>query len=235
MAFRLNQQVIAYAIRFGLCVSLVKGALSFLRSGAHVIQDIVFHFLLSAVVAIPLFFYKKARERAGIVMDQIVLLCMGMIVAGGMLHDQIAFRVSPEYYHIGHFPISAVKNETLLALIWGFLGTWWFGAGLGIILAITACAGERPHFPREQIFRISIGPLVAIEVLAWLMAAIGYFLTQQEMIDIGGYAVLIPKSKHPAFMADWWANGTAYSLLIVGCVLLGHYIWQQRQTHPDNP
>lgn len=229
----LTISLIMYAVRFGLVIAVIKAGLIALQHGnfQEILQGSILYFFIATFVAVPLFFYKKERQRSGIVMDQIILLCMAMTVIGGMIHDQIAVRVSPEYYTTGHFPIPGVENETLLALIWGFLGTWWFGAGLGILVAFVACTGERPVFSPQQIARLIVLPLLGIEAVSWLMAILGYFLTQQNIIglEMGGYANLVPKDRHASFMADWWANGTAYSLLLVGCILLCRHIWQSRQ------
>jgi hypothetical protein len=233
MGFRLNHQIMAYAMRFGLTVGFAKGLLSFLqqRQGLGLLLDMCLYFLIAAVIAIPLYFYKQERKRCGKIMDHIVMLCMGVIVTGGILHDQISVRVSPEYYHIGHFPIPGIQDATLLAVVWGILGTWWFGAGLGMVLATIACTGERAPYPLSKLIRISLFPLIAIEIASWLMGAIGFWLTRQNLISIGGYSNLVTKAHHPAFMADWWANGTAYTLLLIGCIFLSRYIWRYRQTN----
>lgn len=232
MTHWLNKNLLTYAFRFGLIVAFAKGLLRFSQHGAihEMLWDMALYFAIAAILAIPLFFFKQERTRSGVVMDQIVLLCIGIVVACGMLHDQVAVRVSPEYFTIGHFPISGIHDETLLALVWGVMGTWWLGAGLGMILAMVACAGEQPKFPPSRILQLIILPLLIIEIISWLMATIGFYLTKQGIIGLaaGGYAHLVPQAKHAFFMANWWANGTAYSLVSIGCILLCRQVWQYR-------
>ena len=48
----------------------------------------------------------------------IVVLCIGMAITYGILHDQVTARVCVEYFTIGHEPIFGTDSPTLLGLGW---------------------------------------------------------------------------------------------------------------------
>ena len=77
-----------------------------------------------------------------------IIAISASLIAGiyGILHDQISYTVSPEYYTKFKFiqfnlanenNIEKIKNPRILVSIVGFLATWWFGLILGFILGLT--------------------------------------------------------------------------------------------------
>ena len=56
---------------------------------------------------------------------RIVLTTVGMVVLYGVVHDQIAARLSLEYLTVGHRRLFAHDSPTLHGLAWGVIGTWW--------------------------------------------------------------------------------------------------------------
>ena len=89
----------------------------------------------------------------------IVALCIGAAVVYGIAHDQITARICVEYFTIGHPPVFATDDPTLLGLGWGVIATWWVGLMLGIFLALAARAGRRP--PRDRPIAWFCSPLSA--------------------------------------------------------------------------
>ena len=75
---------------------------------------------------------------------RIILFCIAAAVSYGIVHDQVTARVCVEYFTIGHPPVFAPKDPTLLGIGWGILATWWVGLLLGLPLAVAARAGRRP-------------------------------------------------------------------------------------------
>jgi hypothetical protein len=72
---------------------------------------------------------------------RIILLCILAAVVYGILHDQVTARVCVEYFTVGHPPIFHTESPTLLAIVWGFVATWWVGlAASGVTLQI--CNGR---------------------------------------------------------------------------------------------
>ena len=76
------------------------------------------------------------------------IVILSPIIAGlyGIIHDQITYTISPEYYtkfKFYQFGLMDPGNEAIfphprieVSLV-GFLATWWFGLIIGIVLALT--------------------------------------------------------------------------------------------------
>ncbi len=239
----LTKNSLYYALKFALLISALKLILLFVSSTPldTIYYQALTYFALSFLVALPLYIYKaewtSKTQQHQKEMQAITLTIMGLIVLGGLLHDQIAVRLSPAYYDIGHFPINGVENKTLLALIWGFLGTWWFGAIIGIILSYVCFSGSRPVYPYKQLLVPILKVLITIECMSWFMAGVGYYLTKQTIITLNGsgYEHLVLKQEHPAFMADWFANGTAYLLISIATIYLIQHIIKNREKEISTP
>jgi hypothetical protein len=100
----------------------------------------------------------------------------GALIAGGygVLHDQVTFRIGPEYFrnfkfHQFHYADPGFGEGVFVAVI-GFLATWWVGAIGGWILArriLSTCS------PRMAYRRIS-GGFVIVFAGAALGAFFGY-------------------------------------------------------------
>ncbi|MFD0861482.1 hypothetical protein ACFQ1M_04635 [Sungkyunkwania multivorans] len=71
----------------------------------------------------------------------IISIILGSIY--GMLHNQISYSISPEYFtkfkfdQIGEW-LHQVENERIAISFVGFVSTWWFGLIIGVILGIVA-------------------------------------------------------------------------------------------------
>jgi len=74
----------------------------------------------------------------------LLALILTSIIAGcyGILHDQVTYTISPQYYTAFKFPQFGLDPAThgggrLTAIIVGFRATWWTGLLIGLILGIT--------------------------------------------------------------------------------------------------
>ena len=78
-----------------------------------------------------------------------LIIIITPVIAGlyGVLHDQLTYTISPEYYTKFKFyqfglmnwdHETVILNPRLAAAKVGFLATWWTGIFIGIALAITA-------------------------------------------------------------------------------------------------
>ena len=68
-----------------------------------------------------------------------LLLLAGCLLAGlyGVVHDQISYTVSPDYFHafkFYQFQISEPLRNRLGAAVVGWYATWWMGAIIGLPL-----------------------------------------------------------------------------------------------------
>jgi len=151
---------------------------------------------------------------------KICIASIAAAIAYGILHDQVTAHLCVEYFSIAHPTILPSTSPTLLALQWGILATWWVGACLGILLAISARAGSKPKLTLTQLYR-PLGLLLVCMGIGSLLAGItGFALAKLGRISIDGWlAAMIPPEKHARFMADWWAHSAAYLVGMFGGLL----------------
>src|SRR6266404_1487167 len=105
---------------------------------------------------------------------RIILLCILAAVIYGIAHDQVTARICVEYFTIGHPPVFAGDDPTLLAIGWGTIATWWVGALLGVPLAITARAGSRPKRDVLSLVRPIAILMIVNAVCAAIAGVIGW-------------------------------------------------------------
>jgi hypothetical protein len=159
----------------------------------------------------------------------IVLMCIVAAVAYGIVHDQITARVCVEFFTVGHPPIFATNDPTLLGIGWGIIATWWVGVLLGVPLAIVARAGSRP--------KRSVGSLVP--PVAWLLAVmaacaliagvLGWFLAHSGIVIlVGPISQELSADRHVPFLADLWAHAGSYLVGLVGGIVVMLFVWRSR-------
>lgn len=160
----------------------------------------------------------------------IVLMCVGAAVTYGIIHDQITARVCIEYFTVGHPPVFATEDPTLLAIGWGIIATWWVGLLLGVPLALVARAGSRP--------KCSIGSLVApVACLLAVMACsalgagvLGWWLAREGVVFlVDPLASKLPPERHVRFLADLWAHSASYLVGLVGGIVVLALVWRSRR------
>lgn len=161
----------------------------------------------------------------------IVLLCVALAVAYGIVHDQVTARICVEYFTIGHAPIFGTDDPTLLGLGWGVVATWWVGAGLGVLLALAARWGRGPKRDARSLVR-PIFALLAIMATAALAAGVcGYLLGRQGRVWlVEPIASRVPDERHARYLADLWAHSASYLVGFAGGLVLIARVWRGRQT-----
>jgi hypothetical protein len=160
---------------------------------------------------------------------KIVLLSIVAAICYGILHDQVTARICVEYFTVFHPPVFHTINPTLLGLCWGVIATWWVGAFLGVILAITARAGQRPKVDARGLVRPVMQLLAVMALSAFLAGTTGYILALRNIIAPPVWITqrLMPQS-HNAFMADWWAHNASYAVAALGGIVLCVMTYQRR-------
>jgi hypothetical protein len=112
------------------------------------------------------------------ILNQIIVL--SALIGGlyGILHDQLTYTISPEYYtkfkfyqfeliHTGNEAI--FRNPRIKVSIVGFLATWWMGLFIGIILGILGFI----HTDSSQMFRTTMKALLVTMAVAFATGLIG--------------------------------------------------------------
>lgn len=101
---------------------------------------------------------------------------VGAIVAGGygILHDQITYSISPEYFtklkfEQFHYANCGFSDRVFVGII-GFLATWWVGLVGGWFLARRLIPGQ----PRSQAYRQIRNGFVCIFAFGLLFGLSGY-------------------------------------------------------------
>jgi CHAT domain-containing protein/Tfp pilus assembly protein PilF len=159
----------------------------------------------------------------------IVALCIAASVVYGVMHDQVTVRVCVEYFTVGHPPVFATDDLTLLGLGWGVLATWWVGLVLGTGLAFAARAGRRPGVSASALLR-PVGVLLAVMAAGALAAgAAGWVLARAGVVSLSGWeAEQVPAGRHAAFLADLWAHTASYLVgFFGGCAIIAR-VWVSR-------
>lgn len=160
---------------------------------------------------------------------RMILLCIVAAVVYGVAHDQITARVCVEYFTIGHPPVFATDDPTLLGIGWGILATWWVGLLLGIPLAIASRAGVRPPRSVGSLVRPLLCLMSAISVCALATGSLGWLLAQQGIVFlVGPLANILPAERHVAFLAVLWAHSASYLVGFVGGVVVIIRVWRSR-------
>ncbi len=147
-----------------------------------------------------------------------ILLGVGCLCAGlyGMVHNQVSYTVSPEYFHAFKFRQFGVPPslQNRLGAAWvGWWASWWMGLILGIpVLWIARGSRDSKGFTRRS--------LIAYAIVASTSAGIG--LTMLVMVqfvvrDPDLVRTYVPEDvRHP--LAFFWA-GTMHNAGYLGGVL----------------
>ncbi len=159
----------------------------------------------------------------------IVVLCIACAVAYGILHDQFTARVCVEYFTIGHPPVFTTESQTLLAVGWGVIATWWVGLWLGISLAFAARAGGRPKRGVRSLVRPVLVLLAVMGSCAFLAGLVGFMLGDRDAVHLlEPLASRVPADRHARFLADLWAHSASYLVGFLGGIVVIARAWRSR-------
>jgi len=110
----------------------------------------------------------------------LVIIVIAPLIAGlyGIIHDQLTFSVSDEYYTKFKFiqfgfidpgDDAILPNPRLYASAVGFLATWWMGIPIGIILGLVGLT----HKNHQQMFKVTMQAMVITVIVALLTGLLG--------------------------------------------------------------
>jgi len=160
---------------------------------------------------------------------KIVLLSVVAAVCYGIAHDQVTARICVEYFSVFHPPVFPTASPTLLALGWGVIATWWLGAFLGVVLAISARFGARRRITARDLVRPVLRLLAVMALSAILFGTTGYVLARRGLIAPPRWVTeRLDRGSYNAFMADWWAHNASYAAATLGGVLLCVITYRKR-------
>lgn len=173
------------------------------------------------------------RKFGAFVAYLVLAICAAAVF--GMLHDQISYTVSNEYYtkfkfiQFGLLDLQA--PDRVSAAIVGFLASWWMGVPLGVL---TGVAGFIQPDAR-QMFRALLWSLLVITAftLLFALAGLAYGYSQTANLDLGNYArwYIPPDLEHPRnFICVGYMHNCAYlgGLLAIPVAWLFHIYYRYR-------
>lgn len=105
----------------------------------------------------------------------------------GVIHDQVTFSISPEYYtHLkfSQFGLDFYGNDNnrLLVIIVGILATWWIGLIMGIIFSLMSLFLKSP---KEMIAK-SIRAVLITLLVTIITSFVGYLYGRFILINTNG-------------------------------------------------
>lgn len=100
----------------------------------------------------------------------IILGSTGLAIAYGIIHDLVTAHVAVEHFTVHHVRLVASESPIVMALLWGVIATWWFGAGAGLLFALAAQIGDRlPKLGAHQVLRAEFRTLVGVWIGAMVV------------------------------------------------------------------
>ncbi len=144
---------------------------------------------------------------------------MAIVIASiyGVLHDQVTYSISPEYYTkfkfiqfnlADAFAAQHMTQPRSAVVIVGILATWWMGLSIGIVVALFALFFKEPAtmFPSAM---QALGLVVAVAIIS---AAIGGLYGHYQLAKTG---------------VNWWLPGQLVdkpAFITVGAIHNASYI-----------
>ncbi len=122
----------------------------------------------------------------------LLIILLAPLIGGlyGILHDQLTYTISPEYYtkfKFYQFGLVNSKEEVILlnprieVSIVGFMATWWMGILIGFILGFVGLF----HKDSKQMFVITMKAMVITIVVTFVTGLVGLAYGMFYLTDVG--------------------------------------------------
>ena len=160
---------------------------------------------------------------------------LGALIAGlyGMLHDQITYSISPEYFTRlkflqFHYADFGLPRRLFVSEI-GFLATWWVGLIAGWFLARVAV----PEFPRKTARAAVFLGFAIVLAGAFSAALVGFLLGRRlgpdsDLSAWQGFVTTHGVVDLPSFVRVAYIHNASYLGGLVGLVVALLHIRRQR-------
>lgn len=120
------------------------------------------------------------------------IISLAPLIAGiyGVLHDQLTYTISPEYYTKFKFYQFGLMNEGNEAIFpnpryevsaVGFLATWWMGLPIGLILGLIGLK----HEDSKKMFRVTIRAMFLTMLIAFTTGLVGLAFGKFYLAETG--------------------------------------------------
>ena len=126
----------------------------------------------------------------------LLIIALAPLIGGmyGVLHDQLTYTISPEYYtkfKFYQFGLTDVGKEAIFpnpriaVSAVGFMATWWMGLPIGLILGLVGLI----HKDNKQMFRVTMLAIIVTVIVAFATGLAGLAYGKLYLADKG---------------VDWW-------------------------------
>lgn len=155
---------------------------------------------------------------------KIIAGCIVAAMLYGIVHDQVTARIYLPYFTVFHPPVFNTESPTLIAIGWGIIATWWVGAFLGVLLALSARLGHRAKLTFRELLPLVMRLLCVMAACALLAGTLGYFVGRVP----DEFRGIVSPGNERRFLADWWAHNASYAGGIIGGIVLCVVAYRRR-------
>jgi uncharacterized membrane protein YsdA (DUF1294 family) len=121
-----------------------------------------------------------------------LIIALAPLIGGiyGIIHDQITYSISPEYYtkfKFFQFGLMDLGNEAIFpnprieVSAVGFMATWWMGLPIGLILGLVGLV----HKDSKKMFRVTLKAIIVTVIVAFATGLIGLAYGKLYLADTG--------------------------------------------------
>ena len=166
----------------------------------------------------------------------VAFLVLAVVAAGafGVLHDQISYTVSNEYFTKFKFLqfrlLDTGVPERIRVAEVGFLASWWMGVPLGVLTGVFGFIHSSPAQMRKALLwsLLVIIPFTLVFALGGLL----YGFSQTAELDLANYSgwFIPPNLQHPrSFICVGYMHNSAYlgGLAAIPVAWLFHFLFRR--------
>ena len=165
---------------------------------------------------------------------------LGGILAGlyGIVHDQVTYTISTEYFtHLKfeqfQYADFGLPPRVLVAEI-GFLASWW----VGFLAAWFVARLTVPAFPKAFAFRYTLRGFIIIFGVTLSASSLGYLVGLCHSADYSAwqeYKSALRLADLPSFVRVAYIHNASYLGGLVGLIVAIFYVRRLRQTDAPQP
>lgn len=137
-------------------------------------------------------FDNRKKSKLKSLLTLLLIIGLSPLIAGlyGILHDQLTYTISPEYYtkfKFYQFGLVDEGNEGILSnpriavSAVGFMATWWMGLPIGLILGLVGLV----HKDNKQMFRVTMSAFILTMIVAFATGIAGLAFGNFYLADNG--------------------------------------------------
>lgn len=168
-------------------------------------------------------------RKSGVCFSTIVICCF-MAGIYGILHDQISYAISSEYFTQHKFQLYNVSSfeyggERMAVTVTGFQASWWLGLLVGAGIGFTACIFDN----LQQMKRYILLAVLIVLLTTIIMGITGYFYGEIVEVQQDLDRRLIRHLTNPVdyIVVDSIQHRTYFGVLL-GLLLAISYLFRQK-------